>query len=118
MLLHILILIICVIGNNKPTIKLLMNYEGKIAPRWYALGMQLLEEKYVHQIYIIQKNYPTDIRKCCAKMFQYWLEVDTGASWDKLIKALEKIEQISLAEDIKKGRCTYIIFRVVCTWLL
>ena len=92
------------LGNDKPTIKLLMNYEGKVAPHWHDLGIQLLQEEYVHQLDIIQQNYPTNIERCCTEMFKFWLNVDTNASWDKLINVLERIGQISLAEKIRNGK--------------
>ena len=86
-----------------------MEYEGKIAPHWNYLGIQLLQEKYVYKLKIIKENYHGDIERCCAEMFKYWLDVDTKASWDKLIDALERIEQNALAETIKedvfKGSC-------------
>ena len=34
-------------------------------------------------------------------MFNYWLDVDKTASWDKLIAALKHISQVALAEKIK-----------------
>ena len=94
----------CTIGNDKPTIKLLINYEGKVAPYWHNLGIQLLQEKHVHHLDIIQQNHLTNMERCCTEMFKYWLNVDTEASWSKLINALEQIEQISLAEKIRKGK--------------
>jgi len=81
-----------------------MNYEGKVAPHWYDLGIQLLQEEYVCKLNIIQQNYPNDIERRCAEMFKLWLDVDTDASWDKLINALEQIGQILLAEKIRNGK--------------
>ena len=91
----------CSIGNDKPAIKLLINYEGKIAPYWHNLGMQLFPERQIHHLDIIQQNHLANNERCCTEMFKYWLDVDTEASWNKLINALEQIEQISLAEKIK-----------------
>ena len=36
-------------------------------------------------------------------MFEYWLGVDEGASWNKLINALEEIGQNTLAASIKQN---------------
>ena len=94
----------CSIGNDKPAIELLINYEGKIAPYWHNLGMQLLKERQVHHLDIIQQNHLANNERCCTEMFKCWLDVDTEASWNKLINALEQIEQISLAEKIRKGK--------------
>ena len=64
--------------------------------------MQLLEDKYVNKLKIIQADYPTDLERCCTKMFNYWLEIDAKASWNKLIYALKQIGLNALAEKIKK----------------
>ena len=79
-----------------------MKYQGRIAPHWSNLGVQLLEEKYANKLKIIQTDYPADAERCCTEMFNHWLNVDTKASWDKLIDALEQIGQNSLAEKIKE----------------
>ena len=96
------------IDANKPTLTLLMKYRNSIAPYWRNLGLQLLQEKYTDKLDVIQANYPTKVEDCCDKMFQHWLEVDTEASWNKLIDALEDIHQNALAkkirEEILKGK--------------
>ena len=79
-----------------------MKYKREIAPQWSCLGKQLLENKYVNQLKIIQTDHPTDSERCCAKLFDFWLDVDTKASWNKLIDALEQIGLNALAEKIKK----------------
>ena len=50
---------------------------------------------------IIEKDHRHDVMTCCTEMFKYWLSVDTNASWNKLIEALERIDEIALAEKIK-----------------
>ena len=35
-------------------------------------------------------------------MFEYWLRIDTEASWDKLIAALKEINQNRLIAKIEK----------------
>ena len=90
------------IVTDKPTIKLLNKYKSRIAPQWYALGTQLLEDKYISQLNIIQKNNPVDVENSCYKMFEYWLSVDIKATWNKLIDALEEIGQSTIADEIKQ----------------
>ena len=90
-----------------------MKYRREIAPHWNYLGLQLLQEKYVNKLNIIQKNYPSDIERCCAEMLQHWLDVDTKASWNKLVDALEKTGQNALAREIKEDICKGIYFHYV-----
>ena len=107
-----LILLVCTyIGSNKPTIKLLIKYK-EFAPRWYSLGLQLLEQKYIDDLDIIQANYPADTERCCTEMFKHWLNVDTEASWDKLMNTLEKTGQNTLAQKIKQDVLTVSIIHI------
>ena len=43
-------------------------------------------------------------------MFEYWLEVDVGASWNKLINALEEIRQTSVVSNIRQNILKGILF--------
>ena len=90
----------------------LQHVRKDVAPQWRDLGMLLLEEKLVSRLNIIKANNPGDVEGCCTDMFQLWLNADTEASWDTLIKALIDIQQNVLAEKIKeeilKGIATYI----------
>ena len=96
------------IGANKPTLILLMKYRDSISPNWRYLGLQLLQAEYTDKLNVIQANHPTKVEDCCDEMFQHWLAVDTEASWNKLIDALEHIHQNALAkkirEEISKGK--------------
>lgn len=96
-------------GADKPTVKLLMKYRDEIAPYWRNLGMQLLQEKYIHKLNIIQKNHPNDAEDCCDKMFEYWLRVDVEANWDKLVNALEHIQQNSTAAKVRQDLFTGVL---------
>ena len=79
-----------------------MKYWDKIAPHWRDLGIQLLQEKYTHKLDVIQANHRNKVEDCCDEMFQYWLEVDTDANWNKLIDALEHIHQNTTAAEIRQ----------------
>ena len=93
-----------------------MKYRNSIAPYWRDLGIQLLQEEYTDKLDIIQADHHHEVQVCCDKMFQYWLEVDTEANWNKLIECLEYIQQIATAakirEDNLKGNLTYL-----CTYM-
>ena len=36
----------------------------------------------------IEAGYPTNVKWCCNKMFQKWLETDTTPSWGKLFDVI------------------------------
>ena len=37
----------------------------------------------------IEAGHPTDVKWCCNKMLETWIDVDTYASWEKLDNALK-----------------------------
>ena len=89
-------------GTDEPTLKLFnRNIRNKIATRWYDLGVELLNEEQLSMLNNIAENKP-DVQSRCSALFNYWLSVDTGASWNKLIEALNKINEHCLAEKIKR----------------
>ena len=88
-----------------------MEYKDEIAPYWYDLGMQLLQEEYFSKLNVIEKNYPNDVEKCCGKMFGYWLSVDVQANWDKLIDALKHIQKNAMAARIRQD---ILIGKLIC----
>ena len=90
------------LGSDKPTVRLLnMHVRDKVAPKWFELGMQLLSSKQSEKLNIIRQDHPADTNTCCTEMFRHWLDVDTEASWNKLIAALEQIGYNALAEIIR-----------------
>ena len=91
------------IGSDKPKISELHDHvRGQVAPQWYDLGIQLLDDdEQAEKLDIIQSDHRGDSEKCCTAMFKYWLKVDKTASWDKLITALNHVSHVTLAEKIK-----------------
>ena len=73
----------------------------EVSPQWKDLGIQLLNAEQSKKLDVIEVDHPRDSEKCCTAMFKYWLQVDTTASWDKLIAALQHIGHDVLADKIK-----------------
>ena len=72
-----------------------------MSPNWYDLGVQLLNTEQAKKLKAIQANNPGNVEKCCTELFDYWLQVDTNANWDKLITALQQIDYVVLADRIR-----------------
>lgn len=101
-------------GTDKPTLKLLNDYVREtVSPQWYYLGQALLEQ---NKLNVIKANHPNDVKKCCTEMLQCWLEVDTTASWNKLIEALEHISHNALAEKIKQDILKGLFIVILCMY--
>ena len=73
----------------------------EIAPQWYDLGVQLLDDEQAEMLDVIQSNHCRDVGKCCTEMFKYWRKVDKTASWGKVITALKRIHHNRLADIIE-----------------
>ena len=91
------------VGSDQPEITDLHSYvKQEVSPKWYNLGVQLLNPEQAKKLDIIQADHPGDSETCCTAMFKYWLQVDTNASWDKLITALQKADYVVLANKIRR----------------
>ena len=89
------------IGFHRPTVKEFNHHvRDEVATRWHDLGVQLGIS--TAQLNIISTNNHENVQMCCTKMFEYWLNYDTKANWNKLIKALEDINHNALAKTIKE----------------
>ena len=75
-----------------------------MAPQWYELGVKLLKEDQESHLDVIQSDHAGDYEKCCMEMFWYWLSTNSGATWKKLISALQSsaVELPVVAADLEK----------------
>ena len=93
--------------TTKPTRKELQQYiTPKYATIWSKIGRKLdLSDETLGKI----KQNNTDVRKCCREMFSEWLDVDTGASWQKLFTVIdncagEYFSNIAIVEPLATNR--------------
>ena len=89
---------------------------GSVGAKWHDLGIELLDSNDVEELDTIEAEHPSDLTKCCTKMFQLWLKKQPTASWNQLIEALKqtginlgtlagKIEQMLLKPEPKGQLC-------------
>ena len=92
-------------GHQKPSLKFLNRYvKGSVGWKWYDLGIELLHSNDVGELNTIEAEYPSDLNRCCTKMFQLWLKKQPIASWNQLIEALRQpgIQLEALASKIEQ----------------
>ena len=77
---------------------------GSVGTKWHYLGIELLDSNDVGELNTIEAENPSDLNKCCIKMFDLWLKKQPTASWDQLIEALRQpgIELGTLASKIEQ----------------
>ena len=82
---------ITILENDCPTIKDIVSFVvPDVHHKWYDLGLQLLEdpgEEAFLQSLMVQ--YPNTSDRCIA-VFRRWLDVNTKATWSKIIGALNE----------------------------
>ena len=78
------------IGNTRLNIKELQSsgITTETAPKWYELGIALLDDDQSTQLQIINSSY-TEATRRCTEMFIYWLQSHPYATWYQLIDALK-----------------------------
>ena len=74
-----------------------------MAPRWYVLGLNLLNEDQESHLDLIKTNHVSDNMQCCMDMFWYWLETHPEAIWKQLIDSLRSpaLELNAIAASIE-----------------
>ena len=90
---------------SKPSIKALQRSKiiTTIGPKWYELGIELLDEDQSSQLDIIISSH-NEATRCCIAMFNYWLQSHTSATWHELINALRSpgVELNSVATIVEE----------------
>ena len=73
----------------KPTIKVLLSSKiiSDIGPKWYELGIALLDDDKLTKLKTI-KSDNSEVNRCCIEMLMYWLESHSNATWNDLVEAL------------------------------
>ena len=68
---------------------------------WRDLGVQLMEQKDVYILNVIQTNSPNNVKHCCTEMLTVWRQRTPKASWKQLIEALRDINLTQLASELE-----------------
>ena len=84
-----------------PTPIKLKPYITRMALHYYNIGLEL--DIVTSKLRIIQNDtrFP-GVEEKCREVLNLWLESDLSATWEKLCKALERIDQSVLAKDIRE----------------
>jgi len=76
--------------KQRPKLSDVINYVvPKWATQWRRLGMRLGIDN--HLMDIIQHDHPNDCESCSIQMLIEWININTTASWEEILCALEKL---------------------------
>ena len=74
------------IGTDRPILKYLNRHvKPNIAPEWFNIGVELLDDADVPVLNGIKTDHPGDSNKCIEKMLGLWLKRKSDVTWNKLI---------------------------------
>ena len=95
--------LIFVSAASKPTKKKIFELIPHVAPHWYELGVQLLNESQEPHLDVIKSDHGSDHKQCCIQMFWYWLKTTPNASWQHLLDSLRSpaLELNTVAANIE-----------------
>ena len=81
----------CLLSRAVDNVPLLKDLYEHITPQyaadWKVIGVLL--DLPAGEIRAIEAGNPTNTKWCCNSMLEYWLEVDTSATWRKMFCAIE-----------------------------
>ena len=63
-----------------------------------------------HLLRNIEKDHRNDCVGSCSKMLGDWLEMDGNASWDVLIKALDKLAENARGNCCDNSSCDQVLY--------
>ena len=97
--------------NTTPLLKDLYEHiTPQYAADWNVIGTKL--DRPSGELKAIKAENPTDVRWCCNKMLENWLEMDTTASWEKLFSVIESRAVSYSAPD--EGDYNYSFVDIIC----
>ena len=101
--------------NLRPSKKKILDIIDYVAPHWYELGIQLLNEGQESRLDSIKSDNGSDSKKCCIQMFWYWLESHPEATWQDLLESLRSpaLELRNTAATIEAKIGKYTFYRIM-----
>ena len=64
------------------------------AKHWKQIGTELqLDDRALSIIEANKAPYPNRVELCCREMITQWLEIDTTATWMKLLNAIDEVSK-------------------------
>ena len=93
-------------GRKSPTLQQLLEALKK-SHDWFCFGATLGVP--VFQLKKIESDHPKNSDRCKLELLQYWLDNNLDPTWNDIILALEKTDQLALAAQIKLNKLDYLL---------
>lgn len=70
---------------------------------WRDLGIVLMGQGCINKLDIIEVNNSGNVTQCCSAILKLWRQIQPGANWNQLIRALKQVKLNFLAITIEKS---------------
>ena len=82
-------------------LQLMLQHLNEVRNEWFMIGIALGVP--LTKLREIEASYTKEgTMRCMLEMVQYWLDTTPAACWDQVARALEQINQLTLAATIKQ----------------
>ena len=84
-----------------PGLQLMLNHLNEVRNEWFMIGIALGVP--LTKLREIEASYTKEgTMRCMLEMVQYWLDTTPAACWEQVARALEQVNQLTLAATIKQ----------------
>ena len=91
----------CVRTDPVPGLQLMLHHLNEVKNEWFMIGIALGVP--LTKLREIEASYPQGgVKRWLAEMIQYWLDMTPTACWEHVARALEQVDQLTLASSIKQ----------------
>ena len=79
-----------VLETDRPALRDLANFVvPRASHKWYFIGLQLFDPNDVEVLTNMRAHKSRNSDENCIDVFNYWLDTDVNANWQKIIDALK-----------------------------
>ena len=93
----------------------MLHYVKEVRNEWFmfgiALGVPLTKLREIEALYTKE-----GLGRCKLEMAQYWLDTTPAACWEQVARALEQVNQLTLAATIKQKYLCWLRCNTVYWW--
>ena len=96
-----IVLLLCLPTDPVLGLQLMLHHLNEVKNGWFMIGIALGVP--LTKLKDIEASYPQGgVPRWLAEMVQYWLDTTPAACWEQVARALEQVDQVTLAATIKQ----------------
>ena len=97
----IIVLLLCLPTDAVLGLQLMLQHLNEVRNEWFMIGIALGVP--ITKLREIEASFTKEgTMRCLLEMVQYWLDTTPAACWEQVARALEQVNQLTLAATIKQ----------------